>query len=411
MSRTGILGSRSHHRPIRIAAVLSAAIVFFTSPARANDADVIASLTAQNHRVLSGRFHEILEYRIQAIAKCDIATHVSLGTRYRALTASSPDRADAVATLQLYRDTYLVNEECRTHLARAEARFHRLERRLFRPLTGLVASLCKTAQEDGQKEIECRSRLMQVLADLDPNCIRVQVDNPTGEYDTFPCMAGDYRIARDLTSAHSVAEVVAEVKLFLQNVRVALVDTSLRADGLDLYDTYLGSRPDTAVSRQRFLSIWVLLNASTHSLTSYMQGYHHHFARETLFRTGSPDEAVTAFVSSRLLTDEYRTLFRWIREKRIPLRIHEKMVGEMNRHDYMAAFLACRYRHETKAIRERLPTLLGYTYESFDFLSHLKEGDSLEVAWGAFREDTRRYRAGVRWGHSFCAAPSASSSR
>jgi hypothetical protein len=74
-----------------------------------------------------------------------------------------------------------------------------------------------------------------------------------------------------------------------------------------------------------------------------------------------------------------------------------------NRHDYMAAYLACHYRQENRLIRESLPILLGYAYESFDFKSHMiDDHDSFKAAKENFVTDTTRYRTGTYWGYQFC---------
>ncbi|MCB0369498.1 MAG: hypothetical protein KDD45_08620, partial [Bdellovibrionales bacterium] len=44
---------------------------------------------------------------------------------------------------------------------------------------------------------------------------------------------------------------------------------------------------------------------------------------------------------------------------------------------------------------------LGYAYESLDFISHLKEGDTLKESIQNFKTDTRRYKLGVKLGYAF----------
>lgn len=366
---------------------------------------VRSKLTAQNHRVLSGRFHEILDFRLSGLAKCDAGTRVDLEARFARLEPSSRNQEVAIATLQLYADSHKVEPICRAALDRAERRFHRIERRLFAPLSGLVSVLCSSEARAGSRDIECESRIVQVLADLDPNCIRVQVDNPSGQYDAFPCMAGDYMIGRDLLEGSAAREMITEVRTLLQRIhRLSHIpegseDGEARPRSIDLYALYRDSRVDTSGRRQRFLAIWTMLNASTHSMSSYLQGYHHQIARATLFASGSAEEAVIAYVESRLLTDEFRALRA---SKGLQFTIGAVVTTGMNRHDFMAAYLACRYREENRSIHQRLPKLLGVAYESMDLISHLKDGDTLKDAWRALKVDTRRYRRGVRWGFDFC---------
>lgn len=391
-------------RAVLFALMLSLLDVSFAFAQNQQDTDVVvvAKLTAQNHRVLSGRFHKILEFRLRSLSQCDFETHAALDGRFRKLESSSPERAEVAATLQLYLDSYGVSSACRQKLDRAEARFHKAERRVFKPLNGLIAAMCVSEFGSGMREVDCRSRLLRVFSELDPNCISVQVDNPLGVYDGFPCMAGDYMVGRDLSKDTTVQSFVHETRVFLQAVRLALSDRDLRARGIELYSLYLGRREDSAQLRARFLALITMLNASTHSLTSYTQGHHHHFARETLFKTRSAQSAIDAFVGTRLLTDEYRTLFRWAGDRGVESSILTQKTQDMNRHNYMAAYLACRYREEPKFIRESLPKLLGLAYETFDFASHIREGMSLGEAWAAMKMDIRRYREGVDWGLEFC---------
>ncbi|OYZ10662.1 MAG: hypothetical protein B7Y39_19980 [Bdellovibrio sp. 28-41-41] len=77
-------------------------------------------------------------------------------------------------------------------------------------------------------------------------------------------------------------------------------------------------------------------------------------------------------------------------------------ITDINRHNLMASFLACNYRDSGVTIRKILPMTLGYAYESLDFISHLKEHDTLEQAIGNFKTDTNRYDTGVNIGERFC---------
>lgn len=396
-------------RPQLLVAACAAIVSLFSSfafaadgPDNRTEGGAVAKLTAQNVRVLSGRFYKILEYRLEGLYQCDFETHVAFDGRFKKLKSSSADRADAVAVLRVYLDSYGVKAACLKKLGQAESKFHDEERRKFKPLNSLIAATCKPEFGTGGRDAECRSKLMRVLAELDPNCISVQVDNPRSEYDSFPCMAGDYMIGRDLTNNSSVLDLVEETKAFLGAVRGTLRVPENLDRVIELYSLYPLEGGDEGARRQRFLAMWTMLNASTHSLTSYTQGHHHHFARVTLFRERSAERAVDAFIAARLLTDEYRTLFKWAGERKVKFSIGTNRVDGMNRHDFMSAYLSCRYRAEPRFIRQSLPKLLGLAYESFDFASHIKEGDTLEQAWRALKSDVRRYTAGVRWGRSFC---------
>lgn len=371
-------------------------LVGFTAHGQATD-----RFTQQSLKVLSGRVHKILEFRLQGLEACTPNLRTQLKDEFGSLPKSTTDAREAALILDLYRRSAQQEGRCQRRLDQAENRFHASERRKFSwILEQTQQGLCfdnGTLRMDGQT---CLTNIQQVVTDLDPHCVSIQVENPYKYYDSFPCMAGDYQIGKFLLKP-GIDRIFTEHVRFIQNFNQAINGSSVRTE-IDLYQLFRGDEVDSPDLRERFLAMTELYLSSTTALSSYTKGYHDHFWRQILMTTGDAEQARDVFVRTKIFPDEFKTLMDIAKKKKIQIHIDGEDYGPKNRHDFMAAYLACHYRNSGSLIRESLPKMLGVAYEAWDFKSHLQEGLSWEKAKENFVTDTNRYRTGVRWGVDFC---------
>lgn len=359
-------------------------------------------LTQQNYRALSGRIWTILKYRFEGLAECSRKEKDSLRQRFDDLYFYSNRENDVITVLDLYKDSLQTEKSCRQSLDAAEMKFHNKEREKFSVLHLALNTMCGTNQSliDPLNDSNCVAGLAEIVRELDPHCMEVQVPNPKQYYDGFPCISGDNMIGKFLFE--NSANVGEEVTLFIKSLRSSLGSAEKREKGIELYKEFLGERPDSRFERKKFLAVLALMTSSTSSNGSYIEGYHDKSWRLTLEKTGSSQQALAVFNQIRLAVDEFRTLKEWSVQNKAKLKLAAQTMLYINRHDIISAFLACYYRDKKPALQKLIPKALGYSYESFDFVSHLNEGDTLKEAGANFFRDTRRYREGAAWGSAFC---------
>lgn len=367
--------------------------------------DPITYLTQQNYRVLSGRIHKILEYRFSNLNQCSNSKINTLNSQFRSLPAYSHEQKQVLKHLSIYFESYQVEINCLKSLNSNEYQFYTLERSKFKLVQNFISTFC--AEKDSTNAFvndkKCSSSIEKVIADLDPHCVSVQVPNNDNKYDAFPCMAGDFLGGRNLVSNTSWQSFLQNNQSFLNTFRALVNDPNSKKTGIDLWEIFKAHRPDSPELREEFLSSLNFYFSSFHSASSYIRGFHDHIWRFILFKTKSAESTLNYFIHSRLLVDEFRTLNTWSDKNQIPLRFSGITMQNKNRHNYMAAFLACHYRDKGFLVRESLPVVLGYAYETFDFKSHyVDENLSFKESKDNFITDTDRYRTGVYWGYRFC---------
>lgn len=363
-------------------------------------------LIEQNQRVLSGRIYKLLESRLSSKNLCSPQFNEELRAQFSKLPAYSADRATTLQTLSLYLRSYIeAKGDCLHSLNENEQRFHQAERSQFKSIHKMLEKFCVAEENTNSvsKNQNCKFKTQQFFADLDPHCVTVQVPNATGTYDPFPCMAADYLIGKNLVNSKTWQSFLFRAQQFQDNFRTALGKRSAKSEGIDLWSLYLEDNPDREEIREIFLAEMNFYFSSFHSSSSYIRGFHDHIWSFVLFQSKSAEAALDYFNASRLLVDQFRTLHDWAKKNKIPLNLRGISMAEKNRHNYMAAYLACHYRKESRVFHESLPILLGYAYEGLDFESHyVDDKDSFSLAYENFKTDTHRYRTGAYWGHRFC---------
>lgn len=367
-------------------------------------------LTLQNYRVLSGRIHKILEYRLSSLNQCSVDTQKKLKMRFEKLPLYSDNREVVLDFLSLYSDSLNVEKSCLDTLDKNERGFKNFERERFSSIHKTLDTLCdssKNSENDfgdtGSIGRNCYLKVHQVFSDLDPHCVSFQVPNFTNSVDPFPCMMADYMIGRSMVSETSWEKHIQNTARFMDQLRKAFGRPNAREQGINLWEIFLGSKKDTPALREEFLAQLNFFFSSSQSASSYIRGFHDHVWQFILRKTNSPSVTLDYFLSTRIQINEFQTVYNWAVKNNYPMNIQGIQMAGKNRHNFMAAYLACHYREENSVFFESLPVMLGYAYESFDLKSHLIEDkDSFEVAKENFDIDTNRYRTGVYWGYRFC---------
>ncbi|MEK6774431.1 MAG: hypothetical protein AABY64_10845 [Bdellovibrionota bacterium] len=371
---------------------------------KANALSVTEKLTEQNYRTLSGRIRAILEVRFQGLSACESKIQNSFQERFNSTHYYSNKKSDVLNVLDLYLDSLRLGKNCRASLDSAEMKFHQLERKKFSAIHASVDLLCNENKSliNPSEKTKCKTAVAEVIRDLDPHCMSVQVPNPKEYYDGLPCLSGDNLIGKFLYDSKNPDLVESEIRSFVERYKFALQNAEKRKNGIELYNEFLGPQQDTTLNRKRFLAVVALLTSSTSAYGSYIEGYHDEMWRMTLFATQNSEKALDIFNKVRILVDDFRTLREWSIEQKFNITVAAQNIRSINRHDYMSAFLACYYNDRSAIIQKWFPLILGYAYESFDFITHLRQGDTVEEARASFSRDTRRYREGMAWGTAFC---------
>lgn len=383
--------------------ILGWLLLFFCSLSFAEKTS-IEILSENNYKVLSGRVYAMLSYRFQKLNLCSLNYHRSFYDQYKNLKKYTDSPDEAAKYLQLYYDSYQVDKDCKKVLDEGELMFHRMERRNFSSFYLTVDKSCssKKSSDFVYEGSNCKNELRKVLQDLNPHCISTQIDYNQKYKDSFECMVGDYLIGKILYHSFSTPEeYIKHTKEFFLNYWN--LSYSEQSKPIELYDIYKLNQSDTLPVRKTFLATITMLLASTQSLSPYIKGFHDYFWRRKLFDSHNALASVQLFNSSKLLVDEFGTIHRLIQSKQKNILFLGQPINALNRHNYMATFLTCQYRDQPEPIKKGLPLLLGYAYESLDFISHIiKEGDTLEQATDNFTVDTNRYKLGVKLGDTFC---------
>lgn len=366
--------------------------------------DPVLFLTLQNYRVLSGRIHKMLEFRLSNLTACPTSVQSDLQTKLKGLPEYSDKREVVLATLGLYLESHLQDARCKASLDQNEKSFQDFERQKFSKVHEILKSTCQDKQQSSlAPDRTCQIKMAQVLSDLDPHCVSRQVPNFTNEYDSFPCMMADYMIGQSMVRKENWQNYLPDTNSFLNNLRKSFSNPEQRRQGIDLWQVYSTGKADTPELREEFLAQINFFFTSSQSGSSYIRGFHDHIWHLVLMTTLSPEEALDYFVATRIKVNEFRTINDWANANHFAMNIRGIQMEGKNRHNYMAAYLACHYRKESRIFHESLPVILGYAYETYDFKSHMvDEKLSYKDSRENFATDTDRYRTGVYWGYRFC---------
>lgn len=358
-----------------------------------------------NTKYLSGRVHAMLAERLTGVTRCSLSTQNELLSHFNTFPKYTEDKTILEDLVSFYHKTYQQADFCLKSLNAGEIHFHNLERNRFSAYYSLAHKACRTASDINRNYdgVICTTRFSQVLLDLNPHCISTQVPFDPKYHDSFICMAGDILIGKKLYEFfQNPYDQFFEIKEFLHRYWDLAHQALASNSEIEMYDIFNVGKSDTYETRLRFLSVMTFLLASTKSTSPYIKGFQDFIWRTHVLKTGNAKEAVDLFIKFRGITDEFKTVNGLLMEKKAKITVIKQDIRTVNRHNMMASFLACNYRDHSQAIRKILPLAMGYAYESYDFISHLKEHISLEQSLGNFKTDVRRYSVGVNTGERFC---------
>lgn len=362
-------------------------------------------LQKSNVKYLSGRVYAMLAERLLGVTRCSFAIQNDLLTSFKKFPKYTEDQAVLEDLISLYYKTYQVGGNCQISMNSGENTFHDRERTKFSGYFSVARKLCNALPsiDRNYNDVACESQLSQILSDLNPHCISTQVPFDPKYHDSFICMAGDILIGKKLYEFFpDPYDQFTEIKSFLLSYWNKAHQALTTNTTLELYSVFKDDKTDSYRTRLRFLSVMTFLLASTKSTSPYIKGFQDYIWRTHVLKTGNAKEAVDLFVKFRSITDEFKTIHTIIEQKKIKVNVLGQDMRAINRHNMMAMFLACNYQGQAKIIRKGLPLASGYAYESFDFLSHIKEHDTFEQALENFKTDTNRYDTGVSIGEKFC---------
>jgi hypothetical protein len=237
-----------------------------------------------------------------------------------------------------------------------------------------------------------------LLDELDPSCAVDVIPDLNGELEINPCFAGARLVSEVLwRRGESARETAAE---FLWRLNDA-IEASSAGQAIALWDLFGGE------SHGEFLALLAYLHASSTSVSGYLDGFGDFIWREAALRGDPPEAVLLEYHDRKKMRDSFRDLRSWAANRKLRLYLHSGGIEltAANRHDFMAAFLACHFHGTRRPAHARLvPRLLGYGYETLDFVSHLKQGVPVRASLTHFERDTRRYKDAAEWGASFCAS-------
>lgn len=343
-------------------------------------------------KVLGKRIREVLDYRIKNLKNCSsldrglVADYQSLSrTKYR----SQQERLEA--TIDLFKESER-DQECRSFVITGDREINKLQQTKFLPIVHTARSLC--AGNDS-----CLSKVESVINDLAPFCATQNGPNLFGKTDPNPCMAGDKLLGRTIRKKNDPTQKFMTSFLSSLERKISAVRPGIK---LDLWNHYLERVQDSPANRKKFLGLMAYFYYALGTGGGYIDGVADHFWIAAHKEHKNADEIFNEFFSARQKADWYRNLVAIKARKKIIFTIKGEDISSMNRHDFMARFLACHFREQGPVIATLLPNFLGLGYESLDFVSHIKNKVTVQRSVDNFDRDTERYRQGTTWGKNFC---------
>ncbi len=253
---------------------------------------------------------------------------------------------------------------------------------------------------------DCKDIAQYLIDDIDPYCVRVVQKDFNGYLDTNPCMASSKRVEQNLKLFQRQRQLSLNDDLDLLLARFS--QKIAKGENADLWEIYRtqGNAWKGVMLREQFLSAMTLLAYSGTSELGYMD-WSTTFVWKESVRQGFSAEAIMEQIHKhKYRIDIARDLMNWARQKNLKVYFAGHDVGSWNRHNYVAAFLACHYHNSGYERTEALliPRILGHAYESLDFLSHRKGAEylNLKSSMNEFKADTGRYIQSSAWGFDFC---------
>lgn len=288
-------------------------------------------------------------------------------------------------------------KQTRTHLLSARACAIKQD-----PKTDLVEQLSPRKQLPGQILFQTATA-KTIMSALRPHCFQSLRRGLAGFYENHACFGGDIAMNADLERAFGASKpsMVANAAELL--ARAALDATP--GSRLDILSTLSDLSP--GLSNRDAMALLAATGTSGNSgMTGWMQSLEDRWLIEGLL-SNLPLKAV--YQNTMLLQSakaNYIGLREIVDSKKLMLTLGTRLINRWNRHNLMAAYLACHFSHLPKTDVTSVIAKIGVGYESKDFVSHLVSGVSLKTSIENFNQDTERYRSAGAAGYELCRARS-----
>lgn len=234
--------------------------------------------------------------------------------------------------------------------------------------------------------------------ELEPACYKVRIKGKLNQIDGNACFAGDRVIYSNLKKNH--INIYKDALDFSYSLLGLLAGSTDRAV-INIEDAFFNEFQSE--SREMFFTLLASISTSGPSgLTGWLQGLEDRLLIQDLNSNASSEEIYENFKALQLAKFNYIKFRDLSDQHKIELKLYGTNINSWNRHNLMALFLGCA---ENKKFEEMTPALIkwsGIFYELKDFISHLKEGDSLKSAKQNFSEDTNRYLVSGQIGYNLC---------
>jgi hypothetical protein len=289
--------------------------------------------------------------------------------------------------------------DCSKEIIFEEKKLHDLQRKKFQEPIEIVKRLCHVLIMDSKEN--CLYNMNELVKELDPFCVTQNSENIFGKKDPNPCMAGDRLLGSVLRKSNDPGQrIISQFLGSLQNH----ISAQAQGSTVDLWNIFLVQKNnrDSLRERKEFLSLLAFFYYAMGSAGGYIDGIGDFYWESSLKEVSFPEDAFAEFYSMRQKVDWYGHLKKQASKKKIKFVFKHIELEGMNRHDFMAMFLSCHLKAYGKVASKTIPLFLGLSYESLDFVSHIKEKVSLEKSLENFKQDNSRYSAGTSIGNKFC---------
>ena len=356
-------------------------------------------------KILMMRVREILSYRIQGLESCSRANKGYTPLSHREFqsqiaTLNQIKFATHQEMLEQALEVLSLTEkhtQCGQEIRAADAKLKKIQQNKFELPMKTAKGLCVLALN---KSSTCLTNVRTILNELDPFCATQNSENIFGVKDPNTCMAGDRLLGKALRQKQDPQQLI--ISQFLTALE-AKIKTSRKGSNIDLWKLFSQDYADTTANRKKFLALMAFFYYTLGTAGGYIDGIADHYWFSALKDAHNPEEIFTEFYSMKQKLDWYRHLIHKLAEPQdLTFSFKGVTLAGVNRHDYMAMFLACHFKKYGSLNAKIIPNILGIGYESLDFVSHLKGDVGLKGSIDNFNQDTKRYSVGSTLGEGFC---------
>ena len=264
-----------------------------------------------------------------------------------------------------------------------------------------------------QRISHCQAWFLRAVQALRPRCSKVNKPGLNNYLDSLPCHAGDEMSAKILLRQDP--NLVGSHRFML-----AIWNASQTSRAVELFPYFLKEMNliDNHQSRLFYLAWLAFGTAGTTSMAGHLEGWSLEFVFGGLLSGMPAEDVLNRYLLQKDIKDSFSFFLSEAKRAHVrlqffvPLQSQGNGFGsdELNRHDFMGAFLTCHLLGE--GLAEYLPVALGYAYESLDMVTHLtQEKWSLRQSVTNWKVDVSRYHRARAIGLEFCAGQEALRSR